>query len=324
VGTRPAAGLGLIAILLGAGLLASTFVLSLWRDAPAGERVTDRFRSTLSTPGLDNLSANFNALDAFGTQFIDGTRPALARELGMSQAQFDRFVAARYPNTAAAVHEVPPALAFVRPVIPQLKSVHDDFQAVDDIPGLGLPITAVPWLLVGLAGLLGVGGVLVWRRPGRVPLVLLLGLGVGMIAVPLALDLPHKAAAAQRVVKVGEVSLSANAARTATRTVQVVDGTVREVRTELIPTLAKRLGTTPAAVSASLARDFPKVGTGLAEWDRIKVGAEQLTARQRASVHDAQRMKDVPFRALPWLVLGPGILVTLLAAGALAATTRRR
>jgi hypothetical protein len=313
----------LCAVVFGVGLIVSTFALSLWRDAPAGERVTDRFRLTLSTRGLSDLSANFGALDAFGTQFIDETRPALARRLGMTRAQFDRLLATDYPSTAAAVHEVPPALAFVRPVIPRLEAVHNDFRAVDDIPGLGLPITSVPWLLVGLAGLLGVGGALVWRRPGRIPVLLLLGLGVAMIAVPLALDLPHKAAAADRVVKVGNVSLSASAARTATRTVQVVDGTVREVRTQLIPTLARRLGTTPDAVSASLARDFPKVGAGLADWDRIKVGAEELTARQRGSVHDAQLMKDVPFRALPWLVLGPGIALTLLAAAALAVATRR-
>ena len=135
---------------------------SLFDRAPAGERVTDSFRATLSSRGFPALEANFNALNGLGTQFVGEAVPAFARDLGISgRAQFNGFVAANFPAVAKGVREIPPALAFVAPVIPRLGAIHGDFNAVDDIPGLGLPISSVPWILIGLAVallLLGLAG----------------------------------------------------------------------------------------------------------------------------------------------------------------------
>ena len=51
----------MVAILAGIALIAGTFALSLFADAAGGERVTDRFRSTMSRPGLVTLQAATSA-----------------------------------------------------------------------------------------------------------------------------------------------------------------------------------------------------------------------------------------------------------------------
>jgi hypothetical protein len=170
-------------------------------------------------------------------------------------------------------------------------------------------------LLVGV-GLLGLA------RPGPLPLVAVLLIALGMVAVPFALSLPGKAAAADRIVKVGDASLSRQAADTATATVALLDRLVPEVQTKVIPALSARLHSTPDQLAADIARDYPGVARGLRDWPKIAPSAAHLAADQRASVHEAAAMDDLPFKALPWFVIGPGIALALLSAGALRATRR--
>jgi hypothetical protein len=141
---------------------------------------------------------------------------------------------------------------------------------------------------------------------------------LGMIVVPFALNLTSKAAAANRIVKVGDISLSRKAADTATATVALLDRLVPEVQTQVVPALAKQLHTTPEALSQKIATDDPEIAKGLRDWPKISPTAAQLAANQRASVHEAAAMDGLPFRALPWFVIGPGILLALLAGVTLA------
>lgn len=131
-----------------------------------------------------------------------------------------------FPATAKALTAVPPAIALVDPVIPRLKASHGDFQQVDRIPGLGLPIQAVPWMLVIVAVLLIGAGTVGLAAGGQLSIVAIAVVGAAMIVVPFALSLTKKAAAADRIVKVGDVSLSRKAADTATATVAVLNASL--------------------------------------------------------------------------------------------------
>ena len=130
-----------VTVLFGLWLVSLPFAFDLFDRTSNAEKVTDAFRSTLSARGIADLSANYGVIRGFGNQFVNETRPALAKQLGLSQAQFDRFVGANFPAVAAAVKGVPGAIALVDPVVPQLArlSGSGDFRKVDDIPGLGLP-----------------------------------------------------------------------------------------------------------------------------------------------------------------------------------------
>lgn len=308
-----------VTVLFGLWLVSLPFAFDLFDRTSNAEKVTDAFRSTLSARGIADLSANYGVIRGFGNQFVNETRPALAKQLGLSQAQFDRFVGANFPAVAAAVKGVPGAIALVDPVVPQLArlSGSGDFRKVDDIPGLGLPITVIPWLLLGLgAAAAGFGAVGLWRG-SRWAIMAGGGIAAATVIAALALDLPAKFQATSRTVEVGRVALSQKAADTATQTVAVVDATVKEVQAKLVPALATRLGTTPAAVKAEIATQFPDVATGLAQWPRIKPGAADLAARQRATVAAFAAGDGAPFRTLPWLVIGPALLAALLCGAAL-------
>jgi hypothetical protein len=311
-----------VAVVCGLGLVALPFALSLFDRAPAGQRVTNRFRSTLSTDGLQHLASNFATMGAMVDQFIHQASPQLARELHMTRGEYDAFVDRRFPAVAAGVKRIPPLVAFVTPVAAQLEALHPQFASVESLPFLGLPLTTVPWILLAIgAALIGLG-VVIGRTRRRVPLVFAAALGVAMIVLPLALSYPRKASDATKVAAVGKVALSSQAAAGAQTANRLIDGTVTQVKTQMIPALAQRLHVSTVAFEHSVATSYPAVAKGLAAWPSIKPGAVNLVRRQVASVSDATELKGLDFTPLPWYIMGPGIALLLTAGTALILRSR--
>ena len=302
------------AVAVGTGLIVMTLALGLFGRAASGEKVTDAFRGTLGDRGVARLKGDYGEIRGLGTGFVGQALPALPAQLGVTRAQLDEKLARDFPATTRAARDVPGAIALVDPVIPRLDGVRADFRRVDRIPGLGMPITVLPWLLVALGAALVVVGLTprAWSLPA------LAALAMAMVVVPLALGLPGKLGAGPHVVDVGRVSLSQRAADTATLTVQDLDAMVPEVQTSLIPWLAGRLHVTPLAVTRTLDARYPAVVRGLRDWPRIREGASALAVAQEASVGDLRRLGGTPFRALTWVVVVPGAVLALLALAALA------
>jgi hypothetical protein len=140
-----------VAVLAGLALIVETLALSLFTDAAGGERVTDRFRATVSSAGLVTLQRDFSNVKAMANQFFGQTVPAVGKDLHLDKARLDAVVRKQYPAIAAAQTEIPPAVSFVTPAVPLIVGVHDDFKAIDSLPAFGLPLTATPWILVGAA-----------------------------------------------------------------------------------------------------------------------------------------------------------------------------
>lgn len=313
-----------VAVVCGIGLIAVPFALSLFDRAPAGERVTNRFRDTLSVKGLDDLATNFQTMGALVNQFIHETSPALARQLHMTDSQFAAYVARDYPAVAAGANGIPPLVAFVTPVAAQLEALHPQFAAVDSLPFLGLPLTSVPWILLALGAALVVLGVVVLQTRGRAALVVTAGLGLALLVIPLALSYPSKASDATKVAAVGRVALSPKAAAGAQRANQLIDGMVTQVNTQMLPGLATRLHVSQATLQASIAREYPAVAKGLVAWSTIKPGAVELVRRQVASVGDAATLNGLDFTPLPWYIMGPGIALLIAGSAALLTAPKSR
>jgi hypothetical protein len=319
-------GVSVLAIVVGIALIVEPFAFKLFPRAAAGQRVTDRFRQSMSRPGLDQLQANFATVGDFTKQLTDGAMPYFARRLHMTQGQFSRYVRSNFPAVATGIEEIPAAAAFVGPVIPQLVAAHDEFVSVDSLPALGLPITAIPWLLIGLgAVLLVIGALTLARAIGGVLLpAAALVLGLGMVIIPFAFSLPSKADDASNIAALGRVALSEQAATKALAATKVIDATVTQTRNTMLPAVARSLQLPMARFDAILQRDFPAVGRGLRRWDSIRPGAYHLTQIQGASVTDNRKMNDTPFRALPWLIIVPGALLAVLAGAALVGERKPR
>jgi hypothetical protein len=297
---RAATAAAVAALGAGLALIAMTFALSLFRDAPAGERITDRFRSTLTDQGLNDLQSNFRTTGAMGNELLTKMLPDLQRQRHMSDAEFDAYLKQTAPAVLTARSNLPGAVALVTPVVPQLEGVRTDFHEVDELPLAGLPLTVIPWLLLGAGALLIALGAAALKRPSRATIGLLAVAGALLIVVPLAIGLFGKVDSAEHVDRVGKVALSQKAATTARQTTQTVDDVVKQV----------------PALGVDLDR-YPAVARGAQEWLTIAPGAFNLAKVQAASVPDYDKLHDLPFGTLPWLVIIPGIVLLGVAGVAL-------
>lgn len=308
----------IVAVVAGVALIVVTLAFSLFGRAAGAERVTDTFRPAMTKQGLTVVRADFETVRAGGTQLLDQAVPTFARDLRMSPAQFNAFLAANFPAVAVAARKIPGYNAYVGGYITRLKNGRKQFEAADSLPGLGLPITATPWLFVGVGALLVLAGAVGLGAAGRLGTGAILLLGILMIAGPLALSLPSKASDAKKIVIVGRDGLSQQKASLAKQGAGEVDAAVRQINGELVPALAARLKTSPAALGAQLARSFPATAKFLTVWPTtLRAKAFGIAAAQQARVNDFAKADKIRFRVLPWLLIAPGILLTLLAAIAL-------
>jgi hypothetical protein len=306
-------------IAFGVWVILLTPLYSLARRTSAARFVNNEFRYVFTPSYQAALERDWTDLRGLGLQFIEGARPDLAHKLGLSQANFDAFTSQHFPAVAAGVSELPGAVQLVDPVIPQLRQVADsgDFHKVDSIPGLGLPIDSVPWLLYALgAGALGLG-LLALRGGGRLWIGAGLTLTAATVVAAFALQLPAKFQATSRVVPVARVAVSRLAADTATRTVAVVNAMVPQVEQQMVPAVAARLHESPAALVSYIDTHYPQVARGLARWPQIEPGAAELAARQEASVKRFAEGDGAPFSTLPWLLIVPAALAAVLCGVAL-------
>lgn len=89
---------------------------------------------------------------------------------------------------------------------------------------------------------------------------------------------------------------------------------MNEVEGKLVPALAGRLHTTPAALVAQLDQNFPATTRFLNDWkSKLRTKAFAIAATQQAHVDDFAKADDIPFGALPWVLIGPGALLVLAA-----------
>lgn len=306
----------LAAIVVGAGLIVAVFALQLFPRAQAGERLTDNFRETMSDQGLEALQMNFATIGEFTTQLDKDAMPSFQQQLGMSDTQFALFVRTNAPSVVVGLKNIPPAAAFVGPVIKRIVADQGEFESADDLPALGLPISSVPWLMLGAGVALIAVGVAAFWSAGRLPLVAITMLGAGMAAVPLIFSMPQKGNDAKELKDLGDVALSQQAANRARAATVTIDHTLTDTQTKLLPAVANRLGQSQDAFTASVAQDFPEVSAGIKAWPSIRSGAYQLAAVQADSVNDQNEARDTPLGALPWLIIAPGFV--LLVAGGLA------
>jgi hypothetical protein len=150
--------LAVLAVALGVGLIAVPIATSLWSRTDGAENTFDVMRDFVSEPGIALARQNFGTVNAGGTEFLEKGVPFLdAQNVDL----------ARYPDIAAGAEKIPGYLSFVGPTIDALDANREEFADADSLVGLGLPITAAPWLLVLLGAGFAGAGVLTLRRPGR-------------------------------------------------------------------------------------------------------------------------------------------------------------
>lgn len=159
----------------------------------------------------------------------------------------------------------------------------------------------------------------------RITGVIAIALGVGLIAVPFALSLFSRTAAAERVTDRFRHMMSEEGLVELRTDFETVRGTGEELIGSLLPRLADDLGMSEDELSEFLQAEFPATATGVAEVpgvltfvDPVIDTLEADAARFRAA--DSIPVGDVPLTVGPWVFLGLGIAFVVVGAVVLTGT----
>lgn len=312
----------IIAVVTGLGLIAAAPALSLFDRMAATERITDRVRPLITGPGLVAFRDNVELLDRGNAELTGSALPRFARELRTSPQELERVVATQFPALARGAAQIPDAAAALRKTTIGLTAREDKFERAESLPALGLPLTAIPWIFVGLGVGLAVAGVAALRSGARSPLRAILLVGLAMCVGTVAISAPDKAADSADLIDFGAPRLSQQNADKAQRTIAFATAMFDQLEGELLPSVARQLGLTPGQLRASIAREEPALATLLRESDAAIAVGQALSDANRASVADFRKTDKLELQALPWILIGPGALVAALAAAGLAGAPR--
>jgi hypothetical protein len=295
-----------LAILVGAGLIAIPLAWSMFDRTADAERILDRFEFLTLGDNPARYLAEAETTREGSSELVEEALPALAAEAGADES--------RFPALVRAKEEVPAAREFSVRYSEQLDAVDEKFDSVYDIPVSALPLTATPWLFV-LAGLACIGaGVAALLSPRRAAVVAILVLGLALIAVPVVLGAQAKAADGEDVKDFASRGLTARAAGAAQDASAALDALVRETDERTLPVLAAELGVPAEELRVSLGRSFPAAGRLLADWDVIGPRLARLADAVSASVEEFESARRLPIALAVWLLLGAGLVLSVAAA----------
>ncbi len=170
-------------------------------------------------------------------------------------------------------------------------------------------MTSAFWLFLAI-GLLLLGlGVWAWRGP-RLPLLGLTLAGVALVVAPLVIGIPGKVDAARRVTRLGAVGLAPSTGQKAVAATALFDGMAHDASTSLPTALGLD--------SAAFATAYPALATFSTTWQSsISAQSHALSDSQVALAPAFASAHRLPLAPIPWLFIGPGLLLAVLGAAAL-------
>jgi hypothetical protein len=309
-------------VLLGLTFVLITLVANLFRVGPAFDRMSDGFRPVMTQANIQAAQQNVRGLATAGTEIQTKLLPALAQQLHMTPAQLQQMMSSRYPAVATGLEQVQPITTNFTALLNNLDRTQPLFVSADAIPTKSIPAASVPWSLFAV-GLVAIGlGVLVWLSPRTRGPAIAAVVGAALIALPLSLNLLHKAANADQMnanlKPVYNQSLIDNA-NGALRTLGAM-GT--QMQQTMLPELATQLGMTPAQLEGMLQQNFPATAAALKSLPTAMTSFGDLVQRFDQHLSDYQVLKPVSFEPIVWLmIIGGAVLFVFGASGVL--ITRR-
>lgn len=190
-----------VAALIGLVLVGGTMALGLIPAAAAGERLLSDARPIVigDVPGALPIQGDVDAFTVAANRTVDEVFPAIAADPGLSPAEFDGLPAREYPAVAVYAERTDELVALIAGIADNLQARQADFAAAGSYPVAGVSPSVMPVGVLVLGGLLVLAAAVLWRRSSRAAFVVVLLAGLVLAGGSLALGLPEKAQAAQRV-----------------------------------------------------------------------------------------------------------------------------
>jgi hypothetical protein len=310
-----------LALIIGAILVVGVFAMSGFARAASGEDLIDDAQPSVSKTGIVRFRADLEEVKGAVTEFRDGVLPAFADARGLSDAEFQQEARADFPRLSdVLLDRQGEILGAIEKGVSNLEAHQGDYEAADDIPAPGVPVTVMPWfvLVIGL-GLVGLG---VWalRRPGSTaPVVAIGAVGLLLVTFTLATGMPDKTRRAERLIDSLDIS---EAVATSTRAQFDAAFAAAGETTKFFQDFADARGETQDEFVASLRTDFPKVARVVDDPDVFERIEGEVKYRED-HVDEFADVKDVPMQTTAWVFVALGAVLVLGTGAALLASRLR-
>ncbi len=312
---------GWVALIVGLATVVAGLTVFRPGRAAEGDRLIALVDEELTDRGLADHAFDLDTWEAGAAELERGAVPFLATSLGTSPEAYTTELRAAVPAVDRALTTLPDALPFARRILDNLARQQTNYRAAEDLPGPGLSLEGGAWLMVAtgavLAGL-GAAVVLTGRRAARVGVA---ALAAVLVVAPLATRFPRNADRTADLLATlnfdREVAVRTRTFFEVTRDLFVA------VDAEVVPLTARAGGFDEATLASALRARFPDLGAALEHRDEIAARFEARVRIREQAVDDLDHVKQVPLRALGWLVVGAGAGVLLAGAATLALDRRR-
>jgi hypothetical protein len=248
---------------------------------------------------------------------VDEAIPAIGDVLGLDAAQ----LAARYPRIAAAGAQRGTIYPFAEKIVANLERHQADFEAADDIPLAGLPMTAAPPFAVIAIVVLAACALITLLRRGRVWLITLAGFGLLLIVAPFATGYPGKASKAEAVLDSLNVSHELAAQTRAHFDTMVAAADEFEQKT--VNDLLAMTGVSRRDLDQQLATEFPALAEGRQQFAAVFRRYDERVSIRERGVDSVTEAKRFPLEAVTWWIVFSGAVVFTTAGLSLVYERRR-
>jgi hypothetical protein len=314
---------GLVVTGVGIAFIVTVIVNSLFTVGPAFESVSDGFRPVMQPAPIGALKNDLAGLSAVSTEFGTKAVPVFSEALGMDPAEFQAFMAEKYPAVATGIQQLPAIVTQFTGVVGTLEAEQGRFARADAIPATSLPATTVPWgLLVAGIVFLALGLVLI-VRPVRLWAALAAVLGAALFVAALGLSLTGKATAADTMNDNLKPVYTAQMLTGASEALTVVDAMGQEMQSTMLPELGQQLGMDQAQLQSFFQENLPAMAGGMAAMPQSLSRFDNLLKTFDGHLADYDTIQSVRFVPIVWTMIVGGIVVLIAGLfGLLAVRTR--
>ncbi|WP_406288170.1 hypothetical protein [Embleya sp. NBC_00896] len=316
--------------LLGAALIIFPLAAGLPKKTQAVDDLTNDFRPAFTKTALAESKTDLVTMNEMLAQLQKETLPGLAQQANLTTPQLISLMGATAPEVGKGLAQVNEIMPRFNKLAGTMDAQAENFRQADEIPTADDPNTVVTYLylvpgiillVVGVGGLLfsfvGTKAVL-----STVCLTLAAVVGLGMVVGVFATGVIGKTKASEKMFTAFQPTFTDAGYKQARTDLDTLGAMATGMKTKSIPSMAALLRKPAPQFTAELATQYPKVGKGLLETDRIlakfsalvdNIGANIDTFKDADSIPDEKTEVSV----MPWLLFGPGLAVFLLSGVAL-------
>jgi hypothetical protein len=134
---------GVIAIVLGAMLVAVPFALSLPTKAADADQMNENLQPVYTAELITQATGAVRVVGVMGAEMSETMLPALAQELGMTGDELQAFLGENFPATAAALQNMPASMERFQGLVDTFEASLDDYDTMKSVTFAPIIWTAI-------------------------------------------------------------------------------------------------------------------------------------------------------------------------------------